>query len=47
MRIEPRRGTQQNSTRRGSAQMSNPLPFYVPFLTERYPSHIPSIDILG
>ena len=45
--LKPRRGSQQNSIQRGSAQMSNPLPFYIPFLTERYPSHKPSNDILG
>ena len=35
MRRVPPRGTEQNFVRRGSAQSYNPLPFYVPFLTEK------------
>ena len=35
MGIETRRDTQENSIGRGSAQMSNLLPFYISFLTKK------------
>ena len=37
-------GTQRSLIRGGSAPRSNPLSFYIPFLTERYLFRIPSID---
>ena len=37
-------GGSQNSVRGGSAQKSNPLPFYIPFLSEKVPFRIPSIN---
>ena len=37
-------GTQQIFIRGGSAPRSNPLPFYVPFFTKRYPLRIPSFN---
>ena len=35
VRRVPPRGTEQNFVRGGSALSYNPLPFYVPFLTEK------------
>ena len=37
-------GTQQSFIREGSAPMSKPLPFYIPFLTEKVPFCIPFIE---
>ena len=37
VRRVPPRGTEQNFVRGGSALSYNPLPFYVPFLTDRLP----------
>ena len=37
-------GAQQIFIRGGSAPRSNPLPFYVPFFTKRYPLRTPSVD---
>ena len=36
-------GTQQNFMPRGSAPRSNPLPFYIPFLTEKVPHFVQMI----
>ena len=37
-------GTNQILIRGGSAQRSNPLPFYIPFWQKRYPFYIPFIE---
>ena len=37
-------GTQQSFIQAGSALRSNPLPFNIPFLTEKVPFRIPSIE---
>ena len=40
LKVNLRRGTQHNFIQRGSALTSNPLPFYIPFLTEKPPFSI-------